>query len=103
MGDDNPRETFGYAMEQLGKRKIAFFFTREYLAEDSISEYMKERSGGVPYIANMQLSREDAIELLAAEKADAVAFGKAYIANPNSGGLISTCHRERRQECRPLC
>ena len=31
----------------------------------------------------MQLSREDAIELLAAEKADAVAFGKAYIANPD--------------------
>ena len=83
MGDDNPRETFGYAMEQLGKRKIAFFFTREYLAEDSISEYMKERSGGVPYIANMQLSREDAIELLASGKADAVSFGKAYIANPD--------------------
>lgn len=83
MGDDNPRETFGYAMEQLGKRKIAFFFTREYLAEDSISEYMKERSGGVPYIANMQLSREDAIQLLASGKADAVSFGKAYIANPD--------------------
>ncbi len=41
MGDDDPRETFGYAMEQLGKRKIAFFFTREYLADDSISEYLK--------------------------------------------------------------
>jgi len=83
MGDDNPRETFGYAMEQLGKRKIAFFFTREYLAEDSISEYMKERSGGVAYIANMQLSREDAIELLASGKADAVSWGKDYIANPD--------------------
>ena len=83
MGDDDPRETFGYAMEQLGKRKIAFFFTREYLAEDSISEYMKQRSGGVPYIANMRLSREDAIELLASGKADAVSFGKAYIANPD--------------------
>ena len=83
MGDDDPRETFGYAMEQLGKRKIAFFFTREYLAEDSISEYMKERSGGVPYIANMQLSREDAIQLLASGKADAVSFGKDYIANPD--------------------
>ncbi len=68
--------------EQLGKRKIAFFFTREYLAEDSISEYMKERSGGVPYIANMRLSREDAVELLASGKADAVSLGKAYIANP---------------------
>ncbi len=83
MGDDDPRETFGYAMQELGKRKIAFFFTREYLAEDSISEYMKQRSGGVPYIANMRLSREDAVKLLASGKADAVSFGKAYIANPD--------------------
>ena len=83
MGDDNPRETFGYALEELGKRKIAFFFTREYLADDSISAYMKQRSGGVPYIANMRLNREDAIDLLAAGQADAVSFGKAYIANPD--------------------
>lgn len=83
MGDDDPRETFGYVMQELGKRQIAFFFTREYLAEDSISEYMKQRSGGVPYIANMRLSRADAIELLASGKADAVSFGKAYIANPD--------------------
>ncbi|QIZ62878.1 alkene reductase [Acinetobacter indicus] len=83
MGDDDPRETFGYVMQELGKRQIAFFFTREYLAEDSISEYMKQRSGGVPYIANMRLSRTDAIELLASGKADAVSFGKAYIANPD--------------------
>ena len=83
MGDDAPRETFGYVMEQLGKRQIAFFFTREYLAEDSISEEMKARSGGVPYIANMRLSRADALELLASGKADAVSFGKAYIANPD--------------------
>ncbi len=83
MGDENPRETFGYVMEELGKRQIAFFFTREYLAEDSISQYMKERSGGIPYIANMRLSRDDAIELLASGQADAVSFGKAYIANPD--------------------
>ena len=83
MGDADPKETFGYAMEQLGKRKIAFFFTREYLAEDSISAYMKQRSGNVPYIANMGLSRDDAITLLASGQADAVAFGKAYIANPD--------------------
>ena len=83
MGDDDPRETFGYALEQLGQRKIAFFFTREYLADDSISEYLKQRSGGVPYVANMRLSREDAVDLLASGKADAVSFGKAYIANPD--------------------
>lgn len=83
MGDQDPRETFGYTLEQLGKRKIAFFFTREYLAEDSISEYLKQRSNGIPLIANMRLSREDAIQLLAQGKADAVSWGKDYIANPD--------------------
>ncbi|OTG74561.1 alkene reductase [Acinetobacter sp. ANC 4169] len=83
MGDANPQETFGYVLEQLGQRKIAFFFTREYLAEDSISLEMKARSNGVPYIANMRLSREDALELLSSGKAEAVSFGKAYIANPD--------------------
>ena len=84
MGDDDPRETFGYVLEQLGQREIAFFFTREYLAGDSISAYLKQRSGGkVPYIANMRLSRADAVQLLASGQADAVSFGKAYIANPD--------------------
>lgn len=83
MGDADPKETFGYAVEALAQRKIAFFFTREYLADDSISGYMKSRANGVPYIANMRLTRQDAIDLLASNKADAVAFGKAYIANPD--------------------
>ena len=83
MGDANAKETFSYVMEELGKRKIAFFFTREYLADDSISLEMKARSNGVPYIANMRLSREDALELLASGKAEAVSFGKDYIANPD--------------------
>ena len=83
MGDANAKETFGYVLEQLGQRKIAFFFTREYLADDSISLDMKARSNGVPYIANMRLSREDALELLSSGKAEAVSFGKAYIANPD--------------------
>ena len=83
MGDDAPRETFGYAMQELGKRQIAFFFTREYLADDSISLEMKARAQGVPYIANMRLSREDALDLLRSGQAEAVSFGKAYIANPD--------------------
>jgi 2,4-dienoyl-CoA reductase-like NADH-dependent reductase (Old Yellow Enzyme family) len=83
MGDANAKETFGYALEELGKRKIAFFFTREYLADDSISLDMKARSNGVPYIANMRLSREDALELLSSGKVEAVSFGKDYIANPD--------------------
>lgn len=83
MGDENPKETFGYALEELAKRKIAFFFTREYLADDSISQYLKQRGAGVPFIANMKLSREDALNLLQSNQADAVSFGKDYISNPD--------------------
>lgn len=83
MGDHDPRETFGYVTEQLGQRKIAFFFTREYLADDSMSDYLKARSNGVPYIANMKLDRRSALDLLSSGKADAVSFGKDYIANPD--------------------
>lgn len=82
MGDDAPRETFGYVAEQLGQRKIAFIFTREYIAQDSISPLIKEKSG-VPYIANENLSRDVALQLLTSGQADAVAFGRPYIANPD--------------------
>lgn len=83
MGDHDPRETFGYVLEELGKRKIAFFFTREYLAEDSLSQNMKQRSNGVPYVANMKLDRATALELLASGEAEAISFGKDYISNPD--------------------
>lgn len=83
MGDVDPRETFGYALGNLVNVKLRSFLPREYLADDSISEYMKERSNGVHHIANMKLSREGTIELLHSGKADAVSFGKAYIANPD--------------------
>ena len=83
MGDANPKQTFGYAMQELGQRHIAFFFTREYIDAGSISLDMKQRSNGVPYIANMRLSREDALDLLASGQAEAVSFGKDYISNPD--------------------
>ena len=83
MGDANPKETFGYAMQELGQRHIAFFFTREYIDAASISLDMKQRSNGVPYIANMRLSREAALDLLASGQAEAVSFGKDYISNPD--------------------
>lgn len=82
MGDANPAETFGYVAEQLGQRKIAFIFTREYQADDSISVAIKQKFGGV-LIANENLEQGTAEQLLEAGKTDLVAFGKKYIANPD--------------------
>lgn len=82
MGDSDPLNTFGYVAEQLGRRGIAFIFTRESLGENRISPALKKRFGGV-LIANEGFNRETARQVIAAGEADAVSFGKDYISNPD--------------------
>ncbi|OIR08914.1 N-ethylmaleimide reductase [mine drainage metagenome] len=82
MGDSNPLATFGYVAEQLGKRGIAFIFTRESLGEKRISPELKKRFGGV-LIANEGFNRETAQQVVAAGEADAVSFGKDFISTPD--------------------
>ncbi|MBR9867037.1 MAG: alkene reductase [Oceanospirillales bacterium] len=82
MGDSNPVETFSYVATELGKRGIAFISTREYAAEDSLTPRLKELFGG-PVIANEKFSKAQANQWLAEGKADAIAFGVPFIANPD--------------------
>ena len=82
MGDSNLAATFGYAAKELGKRRIAFLCAREYEGPDSLGLDLKAAFGGV-YIANEKFTRETAQAALDAGKYDAVAFGKAFIANPD--------------------
>ncbi|KQQ78067.1 alkene reductase [Rhizobium sp. Leaf321] len=82
MGDSNPKAIFGFVADELARRKIAFIFVREIEAEDSLLGEIKRRFGG-PVIANELMSKEDGERLINAEDADAVAFGRDYIANPD--------------------
>ena len=82
MGDSTPAETFGYVARELKKRGIAFICAREAVGADSLGPLLKQEFGGV-YIANEQLTRESAEQLITDGKADAVAFGKLFIANPD--------------------
>ncbi len=82
MGDANPLETFTYVARELGKRKIAFIAAREKLGPDSIGPAIKEAFGGV-FIANEKFDKDTAEQVLKDGKADAVAFGQLYIANPD--------------------
>ena len=82
MGDSDPDATFGYVAKELGRRKIAFIFTREHFNEPALTPALKKAFGGT-LIANEQLSKESATKLLEDGIADAVAFGRAYIANPD--------------------
>lgn len=82
MGDRNPLATFSYVARELGKRKIAFLFARESQEGPRIGPALKKEFGGV-YIANQGLNRETAERLLNTGEADAVAFGKDFIATPD--------------------
>lgn len=82
MFDEDRLSLFGYVVEQLESRKIAFIFAREYIAADSISPVLRQKFSGA-WIANDQLDLDSAEALLASKQADAVAFGRAFIANPD--------------------
>jgi 2,4-dienoyl-CoA reductase-like NADH-dependent reductase (Old Yellow Enzyme family) len=82
MGDSNPIASFGHVAEQMKKRGIAFLCARESLGANRIGPQLKKLFGGT-YIANEAFTAETAQQVLDAGEADAVAFGKTFIANPD--------------------
>jgi 2,4-dienoyl-CoA reductase-like NADH-dependent reductase (Old Yellow Enzyme family) len=82
MGDSNPAATFGYVARELGKRRLAFLCVRESVGPNRLGPELRKAFGGT-YIANEAHTRETAEQLLRAGEADAVAFGKLFIANPD--------------------
>lgn len=82
ISDSDRSKTFGYIATELGRRKIAFIMAREHLAGDSLGPLLRRNFSGT-YIVNEQFSQQSAEAILEKGEADAVAFGKLFIANPD--------------------
>lgn len=82
MGDSNTRETFGFVAREMRKRGIAFICAREYSGSDALGPTLKQEFGGV-FVANEKYTKETAEAAIAGDRADAVAFGQLFIANPD--------------------
>jgi 2,4-dienoyl-CoA reductase-like NADH-dependent reductase (Old Yellow Enzyme family) len=100
MGDSDRLGTFTYVARELGRRKLAWIASREYVFDpdvqpvdsqgrpkeiknpEHIGPRLKEAFGGV-YIANEGFTQASAERALSEGWADAVAFGKLFIANPD--------------------
>ena len=82
MGDSNLSGVFHHAASELGKRHLAFLCARESHAQPTLGPSLKQAFGGV-FIANENFTADSAREALRSGTADAVAFGKAAIANPD--------------------
>ena len=82
ISDANRKETFAYIARELGKRKLAFLMAREKLGPDSLGPLLKREFRGV-YVMNEDFSLPSANRVLADGDADAIGFGKLFIANPD--------------------
>jgi 2,4-dienoyl-CoA reductase-like NADH-dependent reductase (Old Yellow Enzyme family) len=82
MGDSDLARTFEYVARQLGARNIAFICAREYAGPDSVAPKLKAAFRGV-FVANEKFTFESAAQAVMSGNADAVAFGKLFIANPD--------------------
>lgn len=82
MGDSDLSSLFQYAAGELGQRKPAFLCARENHDTDPLGPTLKQAFGGV-FIANENFTADSAREAIRSGAADAVAFGKSAIANPD--------------------
>ena len=82
LGDSDRLGTFGHVVSELGKRKLAFIAVREKQAADSIGPQLRKLFSGV-YVANEAFDLQSGNAVLAAGDADAVAYGKLFLANPD--------------------
>jgi 2,4-dienoyl-CoA reductase-like NADH-dependent reductase (Old Yellow Enzyme family) len=82
MGDSDPAALFGHVARELGRRRLAFVCVREHTGAGRLGPQLKPLFSGA-YVANERFTFESASRALAAGEADAVAFGKLFIANPD--------------------
>ncbi len=83
LEDSNPAQIFNFAAREMGKRGIAFLFTREpFDDQPRLSDGIRRNFGGV-MIANQGFTLQSAETLLEQGRADAVSWGQQFIANPD--------------------
>ncbi|MDZ5449718.1 alkene reductase [Labrys sp. ZIDIC5] len=88
MGDSDAPALFGYVARQLDARGIAFICAREYADGSSVAPVIRSNFKGV-FIANEKLTAESAEALVESGEADAAAFGKLFISNPDLPARLS--------------
>ncbi len=82
MGDADRVATFSHVAREAGSRGLAFLCAREAFDGQEIAATLKQEFGGA-LIANQLFTQASAEAAIEAGKADAVAWGQLFIANPD--------------------
>ena len=82
ISDSDPLTTFTYVIRELGRRGLGFICVRDPLGPKHLGKVLKDAFGGV-VVTNEGYTQATGEEVLRRGEADAVAFGKLFIANPD--------------------
>lgn len=85
MADSNPKATFGHVARELARLKLAYVHVLEPVGTPADQEVLSTVKAmcGAPVIANNGYALESAQAAIKDGKADAIAFGKLFLANPD--------------------
>lgn len=81
MSDSDPGALFVAVAEML-RGRVGFLYLREEQRADAIGPAIRRAFGG-PVVVNSRLTPETAAQVLAEGRAEAVGFGRGFIANPD--------------------
>ncbi|MDD2545590.1 MAG: alkene reductase [Burkholderiaceae bacterium] len=80
--EDHPQETYTYLVEQLPEFDLAYLHVALFGAQVDYHALLKPRFHGA-YLVGGGLDQAQAEAALAGQRADAVVFGSAFLANPD--------------------
>ena len=85
MADSDPKATFGHVARELSRLKLAYVHVLEPVATPAAEGVLAtiKAACGAPVIANNGYTLEAGQAAIGEGRADAVAFGKLFIANPD--------------------
>jgi N-ethylmaleimide reductase len=90
MGDSDPLDTFSYVVRELDQRRVGFLTMLEPNEQDlekgvAIEHVAKtfRPMTSAPFIANTGFDKAKGMDILRSGDADAIAYGKLFIANPD--------------------
>lgn len=90
MGDSDPLATFGHVVRELDRRRVGYLTMLEPNAKDRekgvaiehVAETFRPMTS-VPFIINTGFDKTKGMKAIESGQADAVAYGVAYLANPD--------------------
>jgi N-ethylmaleimide reductase len=90
MGDSDPLDTFSYVVRELDRRRVGYLTMLEPNAQDLKKGVAIEHVARTfrpmtsrPLIANTGFDKAKGMDVLRSGDADAIAYGKDYLANPD--------------------